>query len=67
MMPRKNGKEAYRMLKTINPGVKVIFISGYTQNILSSKGIYEEGLIFIPKPLNINKLLSHVKAVFSEV
>ncbi|MBN2654892.1 MAG: DUF3365 domain-containing protein [Nitrospirae bacterium] len=67
MMPRKNGKEVYRMLKTINPGVKVIFISGYTQNILSSKGIYEEGLIFIPKPLNINKLLSHVKAVFSEV
>ncbi|MDX9713979.1 MAG: ATP-binding protein [Dissulfurispiraceae bacterium] len=67
MMPRKNGKETYKILKTINPGVKVIFISGYTQNILSSKGIYEEGLVFIPKPLNINKLLSHVKAVFSEV
>ncbi|MCE5312533.1 MAG: DUF3365 domain-containing protein [Nitrospiraceae bacterium] len=66
MMPKKNGKQTYKALKTINPGVKVIFISGYTQNILSSKGIYEEGLIFMPKPLNIHKLLSHVKTIFTE-
>lgn len=66
MMPKKNGKQTYKELKAINPGVKVIFISGYTQNILSSKGIYEEGLTFMAKPLNIHKLLSHVKTVFTE-
>lgn len=66
IMPRKNGKEVYKYIKEIDPRVKVIFMSGYPQDILTSKGIYEEGLVFIPKPLEINTLLNKIREVLSK-
>lgn len=63
VMPKKNGKEVYNFIKEINPNVKAIFISGYTQDILTSKGIYEEGLEFIAKPLEIQVLMSKIRSI----
>jgi PAS domain S-box-containing protein len=61
IMPRKNGKEAYDIIKKINPDIKALFMSGYTQDIITSKGISEEGLEFIEKPLRIQTLMEKIK------
>ncbi len=61
IMPKKNGKEVYDIIRKINPGIKALFISGYTQDIITSKGISEEGLEFIEKPLRIQVLMEKIK------
>jgi nitrogen-specific signal transduction histidine kinase/CheY-like chemotaxis protein len=63
IMPKKNGKEAYDELMKIRPGIKTIFTSGYTADILAQKGLQEEGLHFISKPFTPATLLSKVREV----
>lgn len=63
VMPGMNGKAVYDLLVKTTPGLKALFISGYTQDILTSKGIYKDGLEFVPKPLNIQVLLSKVRSI----
>ncbi|HEX8949973.1 MAG TPA: ATP-binding protein, partial [Dissulfurispiraceae bacterium] len=65
VMPRKNGKEVYDHIKSMSPGLKALFMSGYTQDILTSRGIYEENLEFISKPLEINTLMLKVRNILS--
>lgn len=65
VMPKKNGKEVYDEVTQQKPGVKVLFMSGYTANIIHKKGVLEEGLNFIPKPLSPDRLLRKVRTVLS--
>ncbi len=53
-------------LKKISPGIKIIFTSGYTANIIHKKGIIEGGLSFIPKPISANNLLRKVREVLDK-
>ncbi|MBI5375236.1 MAG: response regulator [Candidatus Schekmanbacteria bacterium] len=63
VLPRKNGKEVYDDIKSVDPEAKILFVSGYTQDILTSKGIYEEGLDFIPKPLHMRNLMLKIRSI----
>jgi PAS domain S-box-containing protein len=66
VMPRRNGKEAYEEIKKIKNELKVLFLSGYTADIMKRKGIFEEGLNFLLKPVSINNLLRKVREVLDE-
>lgn len=63
IMPRKNGKEAYDQIKTVKPNIKVLFSSGYNLDIIHKKGILEEGLDFLVKPISPNNLLRTVREI----
>jgi PAS domain S-box-containing protein len=63
IMPKKDGKKVYQEIKKICLDTKVIFISGYATDILYKKGMLEEGLNFISKPLSPNELLIKVQEV----
>jgi PAS domain S-box-containing protein len=63
IMPKKNGKEAYDEIKKLSPHMKVIFISGYSADIIHSKGIIDEGLDFLSKPILQEILLNKVREV----
>ncbi|OGW37159.1 MAG: hypothetical protein A2Y97_01130 [Nitrospirae bacterium RBG_13_39_12] len=65
IMPKKNGKEVYNEIKRINPDIKAIFISGYTADIIHKKGIMEERLNFMLKPISPDKLLIKVREVLN--
>jgi hypothetical protein len=43
--------------------IKTIFMSGYTDDIISKKGILEEGFDFISKPVNPDALLRKIRDV----
>jgi response regulator RpfG family c-di-GMP phosphodiesterase len=60
-MPGKNGREILAEIKEINPEIKVIFISGYTADIIQKRGIIEEGVEFVTKPFSNNLLLLKVR------
>ncbi len=63
IMPRKNGKQALEAIRQIRPDVKELFMSGYAGDILSTKGIMDDTLNFIPKPLDQRALVRKVRQV----
>jgi CheY-like chemotaxis protein len=60
IMPAKNGRDVYEEIKKLKPDIKAIFMSGYTDDIISSKGILEEGFDFISKPINPDTLMRKI-------
>jgi CheY-like chemotaxis protein len=63
VMPKKNGKEAYLAISDLRPGIKAIFTSGYTADIIQSKGILDTGMEFILKPISPTLFLQKVREV----
>ena len=63
IMPRKNGKEAYEEIRAINPSIKAIFVSGYTEDIISREGLLEQGINFVQKPVTPSALLNKVREI----
>ncbi len=63
VMPKKNGREVYEELRGINPRVKVLFTSGYTRDVILDKGIEDQKLDFIAKPLSLDRFLKKVREV----
>lgn len=66
IMPGCNGKELYRRLCTRLPELKVLYMSGYTDNVISDKGLIKDGIAFISKPFTINDLSHKVLEVLQE-
>ncbi|MGC1454923.1 MAG: response regulator, partial [Nitrospirota bacterium] len=63
IMQKMNGKEAYLEIKKIRPDIKVLFMSGYTTESVSRKGLLEAGLDFVPKPISPSDLLKKVREI----
>jgi CheY-like chemotaxis protein len=63
IMPKKNGREAYEEIRKIMPDIKVLFTSGYPADIIHEKGVLEEGINFISKPVSPDDLLRKVREV----
>jgi polar amino acid transport system substrate-binding protein len=61
IMPKLTGKEAYDAILKIRPDMKAIFISGYTADIINTRGMMDESLEFFTKPLKFMKLLQKVR------
>jgi PAS domain S-box-containing protein len=66
VMPKRNGKEVYESVRKVRPDIKVLFTSGYTADIIHAKGLLDEGLNFILKPIPPNDLLRKVRAVLDQ-
>jgi CheY-like chemotaxis protein len=64
IMPKMNGKKIYNNIKKIRPDIKCLFTSGYDANIIHKKGILEENLPFISKPISPEELLLKLREIF---
>lgn len=67
VMPEMNGLEMVNTINTIRPDIKVLFMSGYTADIVAKRGIIEAGVNFIPKPLELAKLHEKIMQVMGEI
>jgi DNA-binding NtrC family response regulator len=63
VMPEMTGPELYQQLLKTHQEVKVLYMSGYTNNVIVHHGVLDEGINFIQKPFAINDLAKKVKAV----
>lgn len=63
VMPKMSGKELSDRLAKIYPDLKVLFMSGYTDNAIVQHGVLDEGTHFIAKPFNSTDLLKKIKMV----
>ena len=62
-MPRMNGRELSDRLTIIYPDLKTLFVSGYTADVISHRGVLDTGAHFVPKPFTRGQLASSVRAV----
>ena len=65
VMPKMGGKEIASRLAVPRPGMKVLFMSGYTGNALAQQGTLDEAVGFIQKPWTPEALCQKIRAVLS--
>ena len=63
VMPKMNGVELYNQLLGDFPELRVLFLSGYTDDVIADRGILAEGAHFIQKPFSIKTLTGKVREV----
>ncbi|MDD5007102.1 MAG: response regulator [Syntrophorhabdaceae bacterium] len=61
VMPKKNGKEVYEEIRKTDRNIKVLFTSGYTRDVVIDKGVYEDTVDFVSKPISQIELLVKVR------
>lgn len=66
IMPGMSGKELQDIILQERPDIKVLFMSGYAENIITSQGIVEKGVNFIPKPFTVKNLILKIKGVLKK-
>jgi len=60
IMPEMNGRDLSRKIRSIYPLVKVLFMSGYTADIIASRGEVDEVMNLIRKPFTVKELTKKV-------
>jgi two-component system, cell cycle sensor histidine kinase and response regulator CckA len=63
VMPEMNGRILAKNLSFLRPGLKTLFMSGYTADIIANRGVLDEGMHFIQKPFTIMDLANKVRKV----
>ncbi|MBM9521201.1 response regulator [Desulforhopalus vacuolatus] len=56
VMPEMNGRELSERLQSQDHSLKTLYMSGYTANVIAHRGVLEEGVNFISKPLSKKEL-----------
>jgi PAS domain S-box-containing protein len=63
IMPEMNGREMANKLLSIYPGMKRLFMSGYTADVIATHSMLEEGVHFIQKPFSLPNMAAMVREV----
>jgi two-component system sensor histidine kinase EvgS len=61
VLPEMNGRDLNRHLASLFPNLKVVFMSGYTANVIAHHGVLEQGVHFIQKPFSRKDLAVKIK------
>jgi two-component system, cell cycle sensor histidine kinase and response regulator CckA len=63
VLPGVNGRVLAQDMRALRPGLRVLFTSGYTEDIIAHHGVLERGIDFIGKPYTPSELAAKVRAV----
>jgi len=63
IMPAMSGRELVKKLLARNAKMRVLYMSGYTDNVIAEGGVLEEGLAFLQKPFTPRALMQKVREV----
>ena len=66
IMPGLNGKQLYEKLAAVKPGLKVIYMSGYTDNVIAHRGVLDPGVHFIQKPFSVAGLAKKIRQALND-
>jgi CheY-like chemotaxis protein len=66
VMPEMSGKQLADQVRTLRPEIKILFLSGYTENVIAHHGVLEPGINFLAKPFSIQSLTKKVREVLDQ-
>ena len=66
VMPEMSGKELANRIAAVRPGIKVLFMSGYTSDVIAHRGVLEKGVHFIQKPFRVKDLARKIHELIGE-
>jgi len=66
VMPRMNGPDLAKHLRSLRPEMKVLYVSGYTDNTAILHGALESGKSFLEKPFSTDTLLRRIREILDE-
>jgi two-component system, cell cycle sensor histidine kinase and response regulator CckA len=66
IMPEMDGKELAGKVLSVYPGIKCLFMSGYTANVIAHHGVLDQGIAFISKPFSGKDLTEKIRKVLKE-
>ena len=66
VMPEMNGRDLASQLTVSQPGLKILYMSGYTANVIAHHGVLDEGVQFIQKPFSMKDLAVKVREVLEQ-
>ncbi len=61
VMPRITGRQFGELLQQMRPGTKIVYMSGYTDDVLVRTGALRPGMSFLQKPLRPETLAAKVR------
>ncbi|MFZ3047756.1 MAG: ATP-binding protein [Desulfatirhabdiaceae bacterium] len=66
VMPQMNGRDLAARAAARYPDLKVLYMSGYTDDVIAHRGILDEGVLFIQKPFSVQSLTAKVREALSD-
>lgn len=66
IMPRLNGRDLHAALRRELPGLRCLYMSGYTDNVIAHLGVLEEGVHFLQKPFSGRDLAARLRQVLDD-
>jgi two-component system cell cycle sensor histidine kinase/response regulator CckA len=61
VLPGMNGRELAEQFRTLRPRIKVIYTSGYTQDIIASRGVLDRDVTYVHKPYSAEDIAGRVR------
>jgi FixJ family two-component response regulator len=66
ILPEMNGRQLAEKLTALKPGLRCVYMSGYTANVIAHHGILDEGVLFVPKPFTAQSLAQKVRQALDQ-
>jgi PAS domain S-box-containing protein len=66
VLPGMNGRDLSKRASARFPGVRTLFMSGYTDEVISHHGVLQEGIAFIQKPFSVRDLASRIRQMLDQ-
>jgi two-component system, cell cycle sensor histidine kinase and response regulator CckA len=63
VMPGMDGKQLARRITALKPGIRVLYMSGYTADVIAQRGVLEQNTDFLQKPFTRLELATKVHEV----
>jgi len=63
IMPQMNGKQLAERMRAVQPGLRVVYMSGYTANVIAHHGVLDAGIHFLQKPFTKKDLATKIREV----
>ena len=66
IMPGKTGREAYEEIRSLQPDIKALFVSGYSTEVVRGKALIDDQCDFIMKPIAPAHFLRKIRDVLEK-